>query len=107
MKLTDLMPEWIKSGTDDGNFTEVATMAEADGIMFKCPKCFAEKGRLEGVHMVICWTPVVPPNISPKPGRWSFYGTSFDNLSLRAGSSSILLSGGCNAHFFITNGEIK
>jgi len=42
----------------------------------------------------------------PIPGRWEFIGTSFENLSLVAGSSSIQLTSGCMAHFTITNGDI-
>jgi hypothetical protein len=46
--------------------------------------------------------------MSPKPGRWEFSGTDFHDLTLTAGSSSIFLHAAkCQAHFFITNGEIR
>lgn len=77
--------------------------------MFVCPKCFAANDhKRPGVHSIICWDPSVPQTVFPNPGRWELVGDSFENLTLRAGSSSILLTGpGCQAHFFITNGEIQ
>jgi hypothetical protein len=82
--------------------------AKADGIIFLCPKCFAANGGPTGTHSVICWQPKIPKKIKPGPGRWSFEGTSFDDLTLVAGSSSIHLTGkGCGAHFFIRNGMIQ
>lgn len=35
-----------------------------------------------------------PPDVDPKPGRWEFHGTGYADLSLVAGSSSILLTSG-------------
>lgn len=106
MNLLDLQPQFIKSG-DKGGHSRVIDLSEADGILFLCPKCFAEKGSNIGVHSIICWNPSVPQTISPKPGRWQMLGTGFNDLTLKAGSSSILLKGGCNAHFFITDGKIR
>ena len=81
--------------------------AESDGIMFLCPKCFRDNGGAKGTHRVLCWRPKVPPEVDPKPGRWEFQGSGIDDLSLVAGSSSILLNGpGCQAHFFISGGAI-
>lgn len=85
----------------------VESIAEADGVRFLCPKCFAEHPDGVGVHSVLCWRPRVPADVDPKPGRWEFEGTGLDDLTLRAGSSSILLIGGCNAHFFIEAGAIR
>jgi hypothetical protein len=82
------------------------SFADADGIYFLCPKCFAEHPDRVGVHGIICWRPRVPPDIKPNPGRWEFTGTGLDDLSLVAGSSSVLLTGGCCAHFHVTNGQI-
>jgi len=86
----------------------VDTLEEADGISFLCPKCFSDVGSPIGVHSVICWRPRVPAHATPGPGRWEFVGTSLADLSLVAGSSSVLLSsdGGCKAHFHVTNGAI-
>lgn len=105
MRLTELEPQFIKRFNDHEWFM-VENLNLADGIMFLCPKCFKDKGGSVGVHSVICWSPDVPQTTSPTPGRWQMLGTGFDDLELKAGSSSVLLQGGCNAHFFIRNGEI-
>jgi hypothetical protein len=106
MKLTELFPRFLKR-IDDNHFQSVDTVAEADGLTFICPKCFEANGKQRpGVHSIICWAPSVPQTTQPKPGRWELIGRSLDDLTLRAGSSSILLTSGCAAHFFITNGEI-
>ena len=85
---------------------EAPSLAEADGIQFLCPKCFAKNGGPRGTHQVLCWRPRVPAGVQPGPGRWEVVGTSFDDYSLVAGSSSVALQGGCAAHFFVTNGQI-
>lgn len=85
----------------------VDAIDEADGLFFLCPKCFMANSGPVGTHRVLCWRPRVPPDVDPKPGRWEFQGTGFDDLTLVAQSSSILLVGGCGAHFFIERGEIR
>lgn len=107
MKLTDLEPEFLSVDIETKIMTVVDTLGEADGISFLCPKCFAENNGPIGTHRVLCWTPQVPQKISPNPGRWSMNGFGFNNLSLVAKSSSVALTGGCRAHFFVTKGEIK
>lgn len=93
---------------DSHHYDHVESISEADGVVFVCPKCFAEGGnRREGVHSVICWKPSVSPTISPGPGRWDLSGTGIDDLTLVAGSSSVLLTRGCHAHFFVRNGHIE
>lgn len=106
MKLTELNPTFLKQ-TGDNSSMQIDDIKEADGVMFSCPVCFKANNGLAGTHSIICWQPHVPQTVSPTGGRWSFHGTSYDDLELRAGSSSILLTGGCNAHFFIRNGEIQ
>ena len=108
MRLTDLEPKFLKR-IDDHHFRFVGTLAEADGVEFLCPKCMAENGmKRPGVHAVICWSPSVPQTTHPTPGRWQMLGTGLHDLTLRAGSSSVLLQGdGCKAHFFIENGNIR
>ena len=90
-------------------YVPVETIPEADGLAFMCPKCFVTHGGSVGTHWVVCWRPHVPPEVEPKPGRWEFLGTSLDDLTLKAGSSSILLGGegGCQAHFFIEGGGVR
>lgn len=105
--LLDLEPEFLKVIDERMFHCEGVSIDEADGICFLCPKCFAANSGSCGTHSVICWRPNVPQTIHPTPGRWDFRGNGFEDLSLVAGSSSILLHGGCNAHFFVENGHIR
>lgn len=110
MLLRDLDPQWLAPERDDEGrlcWREVATRAEAQGIMFLCPKCFMENRGPIGTHAVVCWSPEVPPEFKPGPGRWRLEGESYDVLSLVANSSSVQLVGGCNAHFFVRAGRIE
>lgn len=101
MRLKELQPQFIKI-ISTSTTRDVDDIIGADGIEFLCPKCINDSG-----HSILCWQPHVDPNLDPKPGRWNLVGTGCDDLSLVNGSSSVLLNGGCNAHFFIKNGEIK
>lgn len=105
MRLVELEPEFLKLN-DSRHFGFVETIGEADGIRFLCPKCFSDNKGNIGTHGVICWKPSVPQAVRPNPGRWELQGTGFDDLTLVAGLSSVALKGGCEAHFFIRNGEI-
>jgi hypothetical protein len=109
VKLSELEPQFLKIESPKIR-KHVATPAEADGVSFVCPKCLHNNGmKRPGVHSIICWKPNVPLKVSPGPGRWDMTGTSYADLSLVAGSSSVLVrkeEGGCGAHFFITNGQI-
>lgn len=124
MRLLDLEPQFIRRtiepccvGTPGCNVVSPHTEHEvlynvdsislAHGIMFLCPVCFKANNGSVGTHSIICWRPMVPPNVDPKPGRWELQGTNLSDLTLVAGSSSILIQGGCNAHFFIRNGMIE
>jgi hypothetical protein len=113
VKLTDLEPRFLRHESDQGSviFRPVETIAEAQGIVFLCPVCFLKNGGAVGTHSVICWSRSrgVPDDAKPGPGRCRLDGTDFADLSLNEdpGSRSIALNGGCNAHFFITNGEIQ
>lgn len=108
MRLSELEPQFLKR-IDDVTWQHVDTIAEADGVMFVCPKCMHDNGMSRsGVHGVVCWNPSVPQTTNPVPGRWNLVGTGYDDLSLVAGSSSVFLTGpGCGAHFFVQNGEIS
>lgn len=105
MKLLELDATFRKI-LDERTHTTVETLAEADGVMFLCPKCWLANGGPVGTHSVICWHPRVPQTWPPTPGRWEMHGTGLHDLTLVAGSSSVLLLGGCAAHFFIENGQI-
>ena len=102
---------FIRRSVEDGHdvYRVVENIEDADGVAFLCPLCVQTNGGRVCTHAVICWRPRVPPDVDPKPGRWEFQGTGLDDLTLIsrcAGSSSILLKGGCGAHFFIRNGQI-
>lgn len=107
MLLLDLTPEFVKVDVDTKLISSVEGIGEADGVMLLCPKCFDKNGGEVGTHRVICWKPSVPQSVYPVPGRWNLVGTSLEDLTLKAGSSSVALTGGCKAHFFITDGKIK
>lgn len=89
----------------------VDTIAEAQGIEFLCPKCFTENGGTVGTHSVICWSRSrgVPEHAEPNPGRWTLAGTGYADLTLNGdppgNARSVLLTGGCAWHGFITDGE--
>ncbi|MCA0447651.1 MAG: hypothetical protein LCH54_15625 [Bacteroidetes bacterium] len=114
MRLITLSPQFLKLDILPGenpaaanHHHVVSDINNADGIWFLCPKCYMDGGMTgKGVHSIICWTPKVSTEVNPKPGRWNLVGTNFRDISLVAGSSSILLNGGCNAHFWIRDGEI-
>lgn len=128
MRLTDLDAEFIQRS--EKGFRRIPTKDGADGILFLCPECFRFNDGNIGTHSVICWAPHVPLDITPGPGRWELLGTSLDDLTLRAGSSSVLLTSDmdtpcarcqrkgachdatcrycpCRAHFYIRNGAIE
>lgn len=111
MRLTELEPQFLRYVDERtmhvGDPPDVS-LQESDGIMFLCPKCFKANSGPIGTHRVICNRPRVPQSEHRVgPGRWEFTGSGFDDLTLVAGSSSILLQGGCGAHFFIRNGAIE
>jgi hypothetical protein len=86
----------------------VDVLADAHGLMFLCPKCFAANGGPVGTHSIIAWfEDKVPDNAEPVPGRWYPQGTGYGDLSFvpHKKSNSILLTGGCQWHGFVTNGQ--
>ena len=114
MRLVDLKPTFLKR-IDDKNFQLIDSIAEADGVEFLCPKCFKGNGGPVGTHAIICWNPSVPQTTFPTPGRWNLGGTGYHDLSLVAGSSSVLIkapdkekAAGIAEHWhgFVTGGEV-
>lgn len=128
VRLTDLDPQfyvlrtevetWTRQNPDGSreqvtgtreHYEPVATLAEAQGIMFLCPKCFSQNGGPIGTHRVMCWFADrgVPDEADPKPGRWIPAGTGYRDLSfVGPAAASVALMGGCNWHGFIRNGEV-
>lgn len=91
----------------------VETLAEAQGIWFDCPLCYAAKGNTGvGVHGVsVSFAERGVPdhqgshNSEGKPVRWQVAGgTGLDDLQL---SPSILLIGGCAWHGFIGHSGVS
>ena len=121
MKLAQLEPEFLRreERPDHVYFVPVATIAEAQGVQFLCPKCFVAKGGPIGTHGVICWSRSagVPDSAEPGPGRWRLVGSSLEDLSLMEEpgfSRSVALKCEClepdgkpgaGWHGYITNGE--
>lgn len=109
MKLRDLDAQFLHAEVGgDAKFNRyVDTLAEANGIMFTCPKCLeANKGSNVGVHSVICWFTGVPQDWSPKPGRWNAQGTGLNDLTfVPPGAVSVQLIGGCEWHGFVKDGS--
>jgi hypothetical protein len=91
---------------------EVDSLAEAQGIMFTCPKCYLRDPKgFRGGHMVLCWFMGrdVPDGAQPGPGRWVPSGTGYLDLTFGhpSGSSSVALTPpGCGSHFHINNGGV-
>lgn len=115
MKLTDLDAEFLRYERDGEGHTlwhRVDALAEAQGVTFLCPKCFASNNGARGTHGVVCWSSSrgVPDYATPNPGRWRMDGTGLDDLTLNAetkgGARSVLLLGGCGWHGHVTNGAI-
>ncbi len=109
-RLRDLNAHFLKV-IDNKTFKHVDSLAEANGIWFLCPKCFAANSGPSGTHGVICWSRSrgAPEDIEPLPGRWSMNGTSLDDLTLNVDppgtARSVLLIGGCEWHGFVNNGD--
>ena len=111
MKLIDLESRFLRREVrEDGVYhVTVQSLPEADGVMFLCPKCFAENAGPGGTHQVICWfEDRVPDDAAPGPGRWKPRGTGLEDLTFVPGkrSNSVLLIGGCAWHGFVTNGAV-
>ena len=116
MKLTDLdahfmtfdvgpIEEHWPQGRPSHRYVE--TLAEADGVWFLCPKCFAANGGEVGTHLVGCWfVGKVPEWASPGPGRWNPSGTGLHDLTfVPPGAVSVLLTAGWGWHGFVKNGD--
>jgi hypothetical protein len=113
MRLRDLRAElvkrktWNEEGQQREGFVAVASIAEADGLFFLCPKCFEMNGGEVGTHRVLCWfVGKVPDDVDPKPGRWIPAGTGIDDITfVGPAAASVLLTSGCNWHGFVRNGD--
>ena len=96
MKLLELDATFVKHLTD-GNFIEVATLKEADGVLFDCPKCQR--------HSILTWNRSIPSNIEPGPGRWDMRGNGLHDLTLTPSIDLSRNNTGCLWHGYVTNGD--
>lgn len=107
--LRELEAEFVKD-TDGGKaLTPVQTLAEADGVMYLCPKCFvANKGPV-GTHRVLNWFEDKVPDDRRPTGRWKPSGTGLDDLTFVPGkkSCSVRVTTGCLWHGFVTKGKAE
>ena len=99
-------PTWPADKVIDCFRTEGISFAEADGLLFICPKSKAEG---KDHYIQICFSGSAVPdrlgkNKSGKTVRWSKSGTCLDDLSLQP---SIQEEDGCAWHGFVTNGDAK
>jgi hypothetical protein len=111
-KLTELEAQFLRYEPDGDRkiMRPVLIKAEAHGVMFLCPKCFAANGGAVGTHRVICWSRSAgtPEDAAPGPGRWKMDGAGLADLTLNAdppsAARSVLLTSGCDWHGFVTDG---
>jgi hypothetical protein len=105
--LAELEAEFVRYGADGGIHHPV-DLANAQGVMFLCPKCFGANGGNVGTHRVLSWFrgKGVPDDAKPGPGRWEVEGFGLNDLTLRP-SIDLSTSGGCDWHGFVTNGSAK
>jgi len=111
LRLADLSPRTYAMPYIDARGHEIhpyaRTRAEVRGIGYVCPVGFERNGRSAvGVHHHLNWTPEVPAEFEPNPGRWHILGTTFADLTLKGVTSDSVLSKGLGCHFFIRNGFI-
>jgi hypothetical protein len=107
-RLRDLDAQLLRvDKVDDQLWHHVDCLAEADGIQFLCPKCFAANGGAVRTHSVVCWfVGRVPDDYDPKPGRWNPSGAGIYDLTfIGPDAASVLLTSGCAWHGFVKNGS--
>jgi len=107
MKLAELEAQLLRRVDASTYSTAPIPLADADGVMFLCPGCWRKNDGPVGTHSIICWfSGRVPDDVSPGPGRWVPAGNSVDDLTfIGPAAASIQITGGCNWHGFIKNGE--
>lgn len=107
MNLADLQPQLLTYEERDGCVFHVFVddFAQAQGVIFLCPKCFEANSGPVGTHSVITWFQdrSVPEQAKPGPARWAVSGTSLADLTL---SPSVLLLGACGWHGWVRAGQV-
>lgn len=105
--LVELEAEFVRY-TDGGGIYHPVDLANAQGVMFLCPACFATNGGKVGTHRVLSWFRGrgVPDDAKPGPGRWEPEGSDLNDLTLRP-SIDLSIGDGCKWHGFVTSGSAK
>lgn len=90
-------------------YTTVDNLADADGMWFLCPKCWADNGGPVGTHSVLCWfVGRVADDVDPRPGRWVPAGTGLGDVTfVGPAAASVMLLGGCGWHGFVKQGAAE
>ena len=96
-KLTELDATFVRH-ISDGNYDEVTTIEEANGVIFDCPKC--------GRHSILVWDRSIPRHIEPGPGRTTMTGTSLEDLTLDPSIDLSQSEVGCKWHGFVKQGNV-
>ena len=108
MRLLDLEPQYYRIVTPK-SYAEVHSIAGADGLLFFVSEVLCEE---QGSRRHAYGDPLAASclaGLQSESGRWEFLGTGYGDLTLKADSSSVFLSGdgGCQAHFFVKNGSLE
>lgn len=101
MRLTKLDGQFVRYLDATHFHMEGVSFADADGVMFLCPQCYAKNGGDVGTHSVLVWFAgrKAPPDVEPSP-RWAVSGTGLDDLTL---NPSINCPG--DWHGWVRNGD--
>lgn len=105
MRLVELEPCFVRVIEPGKVHREVDDIAEAQGIRFLCPACFARNDGPVGTHSILCWFRGrgVGDAEVPGPARWDAAGTGYGDLTL---APSIRLTSGCAWHGYVVGGAV-
>lgn len=119
IKLTELEPRFILTQQEDHNYLPASNIDTAQGLEFRCPKCYAGNGyQNEGVHHIVLWFDYRVSPVTYK-ARWAICGASHGNPSLgippRRAPSGLddltidpsIRAAPCAWHGYIRGGEIE
>lgn len=119
MKLSELKAQLVRyeSRPDGEHMVTVQALAEAQGVMFLCPKCFAENGGSAGTHRVIATFAgrgaldhQGSHDKDGKPTRWQVEGTGLEDLTLKPSvhifkAEEAVEVDTCGWHGWVNNGD--
>ncbi len=110
MRLVDLEAQLVRHEVRDGRewMIDVDSVAEAQGVRFLCPACFAANNGPIGTHSILVWFAgcALPTGLRPLP-RWQVSGNGLNDLSLSPSINLDVGGGGCRWHGFVSAGEAR